>query len=443
VLAQYVDLVDPLVTRKGRAAQDTDRLVVIISRRTGVSRQRARAFLRREAPRTEALLRAVPLSGIARERPRLSEFLATTLNVAPEDVQDEFARNFPKLFQALSELPSITGGWYDVPGIGGMTRLDGAPRVRSMPGVRDYLRDDLVPTVAEEKGRVGYVAGWGGIGYIPYLLLAFGVVLFAFGLLQARRGVQHPPDKIAWSAVATAGVFLLLVTAAWQYAPRLGDADTMVQRLAPAFEPERVVGLRAGTDLAVRAAAFGDGLMTADGAAAEYPELVTFVAQRSGLTRREVRSRLQRAAPRTTALFDAIPLSAVAEEQLQLLAVLSRKLGMSGSRLVRVLQKRTPAVAGVLLSVGPVTADWNDIRGTEQLERLDGAAPVRSVPEFVDYLARDLVPVFENERENFDRLGRGRPALGVLPWLVLGLGALVTLYAIAMMFVATRPPPRY
>src|SRR5918993_5781544 len=93
VLAQYVDLVDPLVTRRGRAARDTDRLVAIISRRTGVSRQRARAFLRREAPRTEALLRAVPLSGIARERPRLAAFLANTLNVGPDDVQDEFARN--------------------------------------------------------------------------------------------------------------------------------------------------------------------------------------------------------------------------------------------------------------------------------------------------------------------------------------------------------------
>jgi hypothetical protein len=312
-----------------------------------------------------------------------------------------------------------------------------------MPGVRDYVRDDLVATVAAEKDRFADVAGRGGVGYIPYLLLAFGLVLFAFGLRQARRAVQHPPDKVAWTAVVAAGLFLLIVAGAWQYVPRLGDAGTLVQRLEPAFEPARVTGLRAGTDLAVRAVSFGDPLMSAAGAAAEYPKLITFVAERSGLSRRAVRGRLLRAAPRTTALLDALPLSTIAEEQPHLRGALSRKLGMSRARLARVLRKRTPAVAAVMRFVRPVVAGWNHIGGTEDLERFDGALPVRSVPEFVEYLDADVVPVFETEREDLDRLASGWPALDVLGWPVLGLGGLVVVYAVAMMFLVTRPPPRY
>lgn len=93
-LTQYIDLVDPIVTRKGEIEQQTEELERMISRRTGISKDHARSFLRREAPRTEALLRALPLSAVANERARLASFLAATMNVAPEDLQDEFARTF-------------------------------------------------------------------------------------------------------------------------------------------------------------------------------------------------------------------------------------------------------------------------------------------------------------------------------------------------------------
>lgn len=443
-LTQYIDLVDPIAARKREIEQQTEELVTMISRRTGVSNERARAFLRREAPRTEALLRALPLSAVANERARLTSFLATTLNVAPEDLQDEFARTFPKLLQTLSELPAITGGWYDVPGIDGMTRLDGKPRVGSMHGFGNYVGDDLVATVAAEQDRFGQLAGRGGIGYIPYLLLIVGIVVLAFGLLQTRRAANHPPDRLAWGVVVAAGALLLVLVGALGYFGRLDGAETTVKRLAPAFEPERVTGLRAGTDLAVRAVSFGDPIMTpAGGAAQEYPKLVTFVAERSGLKPREVRSRLRKAAPRTTALLDAIPLSAVGEEVPHLVGVLSRKLGMSGSRLVRTLQKRTPGLAQVILTVGPVASGWNAIGGTADLERFDGVTPVRSAPQFAEYLDRDIVAVFEGEREHFEALADPWPPLGVLPSILTAIGLLLVIYGVAMMFLATKPPRRY
>jgi hypothetical protein len=443
VVARYVDLVDPLVTRRGGAGRQADELVALVSGRTGGSRRRARAPVRRAAPHTEALLRALPLSGIAGERPALTRLLSATLNIDGEELQGEIARSFPRLFETLSELPNVTSGWYDVPGVEGMTRFDARTPVRSVPDVRDYLEDDVVATAAEEQDHFGYLAGWGGIGYIPYLLLIVGIVAIAFGLLQARRAASYPPGRLAWGVVVALGAVVMVLVAALQDVQRLGGADTMISRLAPAFDEQRVGGLRAGTDLVVQAVAFGDPIMTrAGGAAPEYPRLVAFVAERSGLSRRRVRSRLRRVVPRTAALLEAIPLSAVGREVPHLLAVLSRRLGMSRKRLVTTLRRRTPALARSMLAVGPVTVAWSRIPATDRLERFDGFTPVRSVPDFAGYLDRDVVPVLERQRQHFDELASTWPPVDVLPWLMLAIGAIFVVYGRAMMSRATRPPPR-
>ncbi|HEV7804856.1 MAG TPA: hypothetical protein VGO80_03500 [Solirubrobacteraceae bacterium] len=442
LLARYVDLVNPLVTRRGRGSGEVATLARLIGRRAGISQREARALLHREAPHVDALLRALPLSGIASERPRLTGYLADTLHVGAEVLQDEIARSFPRLFQTLSELPSLTSGWYDVPGIERMTRFDATTPVRTMPDVRDYLRDDVVASVEQEQDHFQYLARWGGIGYIPYLLLVVGIAAIAFGLLQARRATSHPPGKAAWAAVVAIGAVLLLAVAGLQYFPRLHGADTMISRLQPAFEQPRVEGLRAGTNLVVQAALFGDPIMTrAGGAAAEYPQLVAMVAQRSGRTQRGVRRGLRRAAPRTAALLEALPLRSAAKEVPHLLAVLSRRMHTDDQRLVRTLRKSAPALARSLLALAPVTAGWNRIPGTDELERFDGVTPVRTVPAFADYLDRDVVPILESQRQHFDKLANAWPPVRVLPELVLAIGALLALYGALMMFRVTKPPP--
>jgi hypothetical protein len=444
LVARYVDLADPLMTRRGDAEREIATLVRLVARKTGGSSRRARALLRREAPHTEALLRALPFSGIASERPRLTRLLSQTLNLPAEDLQDEIARTFPRLYQTLSELPGVSGGWYDIPGIERMTRFDDTTRVRTMPALRDYLRDDLVATVGEQQDHFAYLAGWGGIGYIPYLVLIAGIVLFAFGVLEARRAANYPPGKLAWGGVVAVGVLLALIVGALQYVPRLNGADTMISELQPAFERARVDGLRAGTDLTVQAVRFGDPIMTrAGGAAQEYPKLVALVSERSGLSRKQVRRRLARAAPRTTALLGAIPLSAAAKELPHLLAVLSRTLDLRNGRLGRTLRKRTPGLTQALLALRPVTAGWEQIPGTDELERFDGVTPVRSAPAFADYLDRDVVPVLESQREHFDTLADTWPPVSVFGWLLLGVGLFVAIYGVTMMFLVTKPPPRY
>ncbi len=442
LLAQFVELADPLMTRRGRSRDELRRLVTMIKRNTGVSAQRARALLRREAPHTEALLRAVPFSGIAAERQKLTNYLSTTLNIAPEDLQDELARTFPRIYQLLSELPAVTSGWYDVPGIEGLTRFTGKP-VKTMPGFRKYLRDDLVSAVDEEQDHFQALAGSGGIGYIPWLLLVVGAGLAIFGLVHARWSASHPSGRIAWGAVVAVGVLVLLIVGALQYFPRFNGADDTIATFEPAFDEQRVLGLRAGTDLAVQAVRFGDPIMTPSGGAAdELPRLVTFISGRAGLSEGAVRRQLTRAVPRTMALFEAIPLTGVADEVAHLVAILSRKLQVGGDGLVRLLRKRTPGLAQAILAVGPVTSGWDAIPGSEDLKRFELGTPVRTAPQFADYLDLDVVPIFEARGQQFDKLAGTWPPVSVFPGLILGIGALLAIYATAMLFLATGPQQR-
>ena len=437
LLSQVVDLVGPLMTSRGQSREELGRLVTMIKRESGVSAQRARAVLRREAPRTEALLRAVPFSGVAAERRKLTSYLSKTLSLTLEALEDELARSFPRIYQMLAELPGVTSGWYDVPGAEALTRFDGKP-ARSMPRVRDYLRDDIVGTAAEEQDRFESLAGSGGVGYIPWLLLTLGAGLAIFGLLHARWSASHPSGRIAWGAVAAAGVLVMIVVGALQYFPRLSGADTTISKLEPAFDERRVSGLRAGTDFVVQTVRFADPIMTSSGGATgELPKLVTFVSGRAGMSEGAVRQGLRRAAPRTFALFDAIPLTDVATEVPHLVAVLSRKLGVGGDGLVRRLRKRTPGLAQSLLAVGSATLGWDAIPGTQDLSRFELGTPVRSAPEFANYLDLDIVGLFETEREHFDALADPWPPVGTLAAITLGIGALLAIYGVAMLFLAT------
>jgi hypothetical protein len=442
LLAQYVAVLNPLVTKKGHAAGEVRTLVTMIARKTGVSSERARAFLHRDAPHTEALLRALPLSGIADERDRLTQFLAVTLNTTPDAIQDLLAQMFPHLFQTLSVLPSVTDGWYDIPGIEGMSLFSGK-HVRAMPGFSRYLRDDLVGTVAAQKDRFQSLQGSGGIGYVPILLLIVGIVAIGFGLVHARWCRGHPSGRFAWGFVVAIGVLLTIVVGALQFFPRLAGAQKLTSELAPAFDAQRVAGTRAGTDLVSQTVQAGDPIVTdGGGASAEVPKLYAYISEQTGLSVDQVRGRLRKAAPRTAALLDAVPLSDAAGEIPQLEADLSHKLGIGGDRLVLTLRRRTPGLAAVLFGLGAVTSGWDQIPGSDGLTRFDDGSPVHSMADFAAYLDDDLVPVFEDQRQHFAKLANTWPPLNVLPEVLLAIGLLLAIYATTMLFVATKPPAR-
>lgn len=441
-ISRYVDLLGPLMTERGRGSGEIDDLVALVAKRTKLSRGQVAAALRREAPHTEALLRALPFSAIASEIPRLTRYLARLLNTTEEDLAAQFEQSFPRLSQTLTALPIVTSGWNDIPGMAGMTRFDGTKEVRSVAQLRAYFSKDLVAAVERNKEDFQSVAGRGGIGYIPWLLLAAGALLLLLGLVQIRSSRDAPPGKPAWGVVVGVGVVVIALVAILQYFPRLDGAERVLGDIDPAFAQARIQGDRAGVDMLHQTVLFGDPIATKRaGAAAEVPELLTFVARQTGTSRTKVLAGLRRRAPRTTALMQAIPLSAVAHEVPHLLTYLGRRMKLSRAELLAALQKRTPRLAQSILTVRRVAIRWNTIPGTDELTRFDGSS-VRTMRTLDAYFGEDVIPVLESQRQNFRDLADPWPPLTVFPPLLLGVGVFLALYGLVGMRFTTKADRR-
>lgn len=438
-LSQYVDIVDPLLTRRGGASEEVPRLIGYLRRKLGLSTAQVRKILRREAPHTEALTRALPLDGVAAEIPRLTSYLATIMGMQEEELAATLERDFPRISQSLAALASTSEAWYDVPGIEGLTRLSGDKPVRTLPGLRKYLRDDVVPLMVDHREDVQGVAGSGGIGYIPFMLLGLGAGLLALGLWQARRAAGGTTGMFSWGVVCAVGVLLVLLVVAAQYFPRLGGAQETIVAFEPVFAEDRVRGMANGADTIRDVIAFGNPVMTAaGGAAAEVPRLYRFVARRTGRKTADVRSALRDRAPQTTALLSAVPLAEVGEEVPRLLAYLQKALRMSSPEVVAALRKRTPGLAQALLAMPDVTRSWNAIPGTKGMTRLDGVSPVRTMPNVDAYLREDLIPVFVDGREDFETFAAGPFPIDNLAPGVLVTGLFLMFYGGMMMQLVVR-----
>ena len=442
-ISKYVDLADPLMTRRGGGSDEIAKLVKLVAKKTRLSDAEVAAVLRKEAPHTEALLRALPLSGVTAEIPRLTSYLATKLNTSEEGIAAQLEQSFPRISQTLTALPSVTNGWNDVPGMNAMTRFDGVTVVKTVPQLRTYFSKDLVAAVERNKDDFQDVAGSGGVGYIPRLLLVVGALVFLFAVFQIRRARHAPPGKPAWGVVIAIGVVIIGLVGILQYFPRLNGADRVLTDMEPAFTQARVEGDRAGVDMVHQTVLFGDPVATRrGGAAAEVPKLVAFVAAQTGTKQADVLKGLRARAPRTTALLQAIPLSAFAAEVPHLLTYLGKTLKLSRAELLAALRAQTPQLAQSILNVRPVAIRWNAIPGTEDLTRFDGS-PVRTMALLDTYFNQDVIPVLETERANFRDLADPWPPLNYFPPLLLGVGGLVIVYGLLMMFLATRKRPRH
>jgi hypothetical protein len=284
--------------------------------------------------------------------------------------------------------------------------------------------------MVEHRRDFRRLAGSGGIGYIPYLLLIVGLAVLAYGLLQARRAVRSiVPGKLSWGVVVGVGAVLVVLVVVAQYFPRLGGGQRLISDFEPVFTKQRVSGAAIGMDTVHEAIAFGDPIVTlGGGATAEAPRLYRFVAQRTGRTAADVHAAVARRAPHTVALLDAIPLTEVAAEVPHLVAYLARALHVPGDRLVALLRRRTPGLAQTLLTLPAVTVGWSAVPATGDMTRFDGFTSVRTMPALDDYLRQDLIPVLVKEREHFNTLAGRWPPIDVFAPLLLAVGLFVMLY---------------
>jgi hypothetical protein len=425
IISKNVDMANPIVTAKGGGAADVPKIVAFVAQTNHMTPAQALAFLQKNFPHTTALLQAVPLSSVTTELPALDAFLSKTLKVTPAQLAAALKTNFPALNQAIANLPTVTNGWNNVPNLGGLTRFDGTP-VRTVPDLRTYFRSDLIPAVAGQQANYDSLDSKTSVNWIAPLLLIVGGVVMAFALLMIvrnRRGVSPGEARASAIVVPVVGVVVVALVLAIALIPRVSNGQKLLDGLAPAFTAQRVHGDRGGIDMVSAIVNTEDPIMTAKGgAAAEVPKLIAFVSSKTGLSQGAVVAALQKNFPHTTALLQALPLSAVSAE----LPAVTKALAPAVPKI--------PALLPTIQNAAAVTSGWNQVPGAAGTTRFDGA-PIKTVPDVRDYFSKDVIPVLETQRGHYANLV-STSKIDFLGPLVLIVGIIVIAYGLLMVWLA-------
>ncbi|MGH8906439.1 MAG: hypothetical protein ACRD0K_07975 [Egibacteraceae bacterium] len=432
-----VDLVDPLVTADGAAAE-IPALIDFAEQRTGLSEATIMTLLQNGFPHTTGLLAALPLSEVNAELPGLVAFLSENLNLTPEEVTAAIAENFPQLNQSIEALPTVVAGWNDVPGIEGLTRFNGDV-VTTTPQLRDYFRDDVITAVESQQAAFQRLdTTWPPVNWIPPLLTFLGIAVMIFGavMIALSRAANLPPAAsiLTWSIVAVLGLVVLLLVLGLQLYPRLNAGDQVLDGLRPAFTAQRVAGDRAGINFVSEVVDLADPLITAEGAAAEVPQLIAFASERTGLPQATILNLVQNSFPHTAGLLAALPLTELNAEMPRLMDFLATNLGLTPEELSAALGENFPQLTQAITALDPVANGWNSLP-VEGLTRFNGE-PVTTVPQLRTYLSEDVIPVLEGQQAAFQRLDTTWPSLVFFPPLLTVVGLIVLLYGILMVLLA-------
>ena len=442
-ISANVNMADPIATPEGGAAAEVPKLIAFVAQKTGLSEGEVLAALQKNFPHTTALLQAIPLSAVTAELPRLVAFLSTNLKLSQAQVLAALKQSFPGLAQSITNLPTLTSGWNDIKGIDGLTRFDGTP-VQTVPQLRTYFSADLVPVLETQRGNFDSLDGSSSVDWIAPLLLIVGIVVILFAgvmiALHLRGPVSRTVATVGAAVVLVVGVGVVVLVLAISLIPRTSDGQKLLDALRPANDAARVQGDRAGITMVSAIAATEDPIMTAKGgAAAEVPKLIAFVSKETGLSQAQVLLALQKNFPHTTALLQAIPLSAVTAELPKLVAFLSTTLKISQAQVLAALKQSFPHLAQSIVNLPTVTGGWDNVQRIGDATRF-GGTPMKSMPDVSTYFSLDVIPVLETQRGHYDKLV-GTSTIDFIGPMVLIIGIIVIIYGLLMLYLARRREP--
>lgn len=271
------------------------------------------------------------------------------------------------------------------------------------------------------------------LDWIAPLLLIVGIIVILFAALMIARRLRVETvsrgEAVGSAAVVVVvGIVVVVLVFAVSLIPRVSDGQKLLDGLRPVNAPQRVAGDRTGINMVSSIVKLADPIMTArGGAAAEVPKLVAFVSQKTGLPQPAVLAALKKNFPHTTALLQAIPISAVTEELPNLVAFLNPNV-------LPVI----PRLGQTVLAARSVTGAWNDVPGTAGATRFNGT-PIKTVPDVRTYFSSDVIPVLETQRANYESLV-ATSKINFLGPLVLVIGIIVIVYGLLMVLLARREP---
>ncbi|MDQ6605004.1 MAG: hypothetical protein M3Z06_00480 [Actinomycetota bacterium] len=431
IISKNVNMANPIVTPAGGGAAEVRAIVSYVAAANHVSRARALNALQKRFPHTTALLRAVPLSAVTAELPKLEAFLAKTLKVTPAQLVAALKANFPAILQTIVYLPKVTSHWYHVPHLAsyGLTDFNGRP-VRTVPELRDYFAH-LIARVGGQRSNFDSLNST-TVNWIPWVVLAIGIVVIVFSLLMialSLRGITRKLAMASASVVVVVGAAVVALVLALNLIPRLNNAQKLLNALNPAFSIRRVRADRAGIRMVSNIVKAEDPIMTPSGrAAAELPKLIAFVAASTHMSKRAIQDTLTSHFPNATEVLMAIPLTSVSSE----LPAVKRALAPALPKI--------PNLAHTVANTPPVTSGWNNVPGTAGAKNFEGG-PVNTVPEVTAYFANDVIPVLERQRRHWVAL-TATSKIDFIGWLVLSIGVIALVYGALMVLIArTRTAP--
>ncbi len=443
LISKDVDVADPIGTTSGTGAAEVPKLIAFVSQKTGLSQADVVAALQKNFPHTTALLQAIPLSAVTAELPALFAFLEKTLKVSQAELVAALQASFPRLTQSITNLPTVTNGWDNIQNMSGASSFAGAP-IKTVPDLRTYFGADLIPVLETQQSNFASLDGTSSVDWIAPLLLIVGVVVILFAALMIALNLRGPVSRGRATAgalvVLAVGVGVVALVLAVSLIPRVNNGQKLLDALRPANTAARVAGDRAGITMVSAIVDMEDPIMTQQGgAAAEVPKLIAFVSQKTGLSQADVVAALQKNFPNTTALLQAIPLSAVTAELPALFAFLEKTLKVSQADLVSALQANFPGLTQSITNLPALTGGWNNVQNIGGATRFDGT-PVKDMPGVRTYFSDDLIPVLEMQRGNYENLVSTSNIDFIGP-LVLAVGIIVILYGLLMLLLARRLEP--
>lgn len=452
VISDAVEVANPLMTPSGGGALETAHLVKFLSVQTGLSQTQVLAAVSAHFPHLAGLLEALPLSSVSAELPGLETFLASLLHVTPAQLLHTLATDFPALYQAIANLPRVTSGWNHVPNMAGLTTFAGVP-VTTVPQFRTYVAGDVVPVLATQRTNFDRLhRDWPPVPGIPIWLTVEGAVIALLGLvmvLRWRHGMRTRRGGVgAITPLLLLGLLVLGFVFGFGMYSRLDGGQELLDAAAPAFTVPRVNGTAAGVDMVAHVSGVVSPIVTpAGGAAAEVPRLLDTVSKATGLSTTSILYFLNLKFPHVAGLLEAIPLTSVQAELPGFEAFVGHLLKLPTAAVVNAVKVGYPGLYQAISYLPKVTSQWYDIPDTTAMSMFAGGpdpgVAVHTMPQFVQYLSKDLVPAVAAARPDIAVVATTSPPLTAFPPALTVAGGLITLYSLGMiiLLLARVPEP--
>jgi hypothetical protein len=253
--------------------------------------------------------------------------------------------------------------------------------------------------------------------------------------MPARNTSRGP--VLQWVVVLVVGIVVVTLVLGLNLITRLNDGQQVINAAKPAFTTQALNTDVAGISIISKNVNMANPIVTpAGGGAAEVGTIVSYVATANHVSRAQALKALEKEFPHTTALLRAVPLSAVTRELPGLEAFLEKTLKVSPAQLVAALKADFPALLQTIAYLPKVTRGWYDVPhlASDGLTDFNGQ-PVRTVPQLRDYFAH-LIAVVGGQKSDFDSLSS--TSVNWIPWVVLGIGLVVVLFSLLMIFLSLR-----